>query len=108
MSFQPRSSRLPPPIWPKPWGFMAGRAAPLRREVPRRERRKVWVRWSSAAPLLADDAAAEATDRTRTDRHVTLRHSWRSEHGAAEILFEAVRNIFPQRDHFAGGTAPGI
>jgi len=33
MSFQPRSSR-PEPIWPKPCGRMAGRAAPLRARRP--------------------------------------------------------------------------
>ena len=45
-----------------------GGPRPCGREGRRRERRKAWVRWPPCAPLLADDAAAEATDGTRTGR----------------------------------------
>src|SRR6185369_5196969 len=57
------------------------------------------------APLLADDPAAEAADWTRARGGSARRRAWRSEHGTAEILFQPVRNIFPQLGHFLGRAA---
>ena len=93
-------------LWPKPWGRMAGRARPCEQEGRRREKRKAWLR-ATAFPLLTDDAAAEATDRTRTGLSNARRRAGRREHGAAEILFEPVGDIFPQLGHFIGGPALG-
>src|SRR4029079_9039784 len=46
--------------------------------------------------LLTDNAAAEPANGTRTGRGDARRCARRGEDGAAEILFEAVGNIFPQ------------
>jgi hypothetical protein len=54
------------------------------------------------ASLLADNAAAKTTDRTRTGRGSAGRRTGRCEHCPAEILFEAIRNIFPELADFLG------
>src|SRR5438270_8637187 len=108
MSFQPRSSRPLPP-WAKPCGRMAGRAAPLRASRPEEREAKGFASVGTCyAPLLTDDAAAEAADRTRTGRGGTRLGARSREHGAAEILFEAVGDIVPKLDHLLGGTATRI
>src|SRR6476646_8129186 len=48
-----------------------------------------------SVPLLADHAAAETTNGTRTGLSGAGRRSRRCEHRPAEILLEAVGNIFP-------------
>src|SRR5206468_2213972 len=61
-----------------------------------------------AGSLLADDAATEATDGTRTCRSNAWRRSGRCEHGPAEILFETIRNILPELGDLLGGTSARI
>src|SRR4051812_7662007 len=105
MSFQPRSSRLAPDCAPKPWGRMAGRAAPLRARSPEEREAKGFGSATLVSPLLADNAAAEAADRTRTGRSHAGRCTGRREHRPAELLFKAVGDVIPQLDHFAGRAA---
>ena len=107
MSFQPRSSS-PEPTWPKPCGRMAGRAAPLRASRPEDSEANALGSSHCGHSLLADHAAAEATDGTRAgdaDAGACVR---RGEDGAAEILLEPVGDIIPQLDHFARRAAVGI
>src|SRR4051812_33340528 len=107
MSFQPRSSRPAAP-WPKPCGRMAGRAAPLRARSPEeREAKGLDSLATYSAPLLADDAAAETADGTRTGGGVARRRTWRRKHRPAEILFESIGDIFPQLGDFLGRAAIG-
>src|SRR5437868_4412422 len=61
-----------------------------------------------AGSLLADDSAAEATDGTRTGWSDARRRTGRCEHGPAKILFETIRDILPELDHFLGGAAARI
>src|SRR5205814_9412093 len=108
MSFQPRSSR-PLTTWPNPCGRMAGRAAPLRARRPEeREAKGLASVGTSNAPLLTNDAATEAADRPGSCSGRAGRSARSREHRAAEILFETVRNISPQLDHFLGRAADGI
>src|SRR3954468_22683119 len=107
MSFQPRSSRPLLP-WEKPCGRMAGRAAPLRARRPEEREAKGFASvGTSNGPLLANDAAAEATARTRAPCRGGRRGSRGCEDGAAEILFQPVGNIVPKLDDFLGGAAVG-
>src|SRR6478609_8363465 len=84
---------------------MAGRAAPLRASRPEEREAKGLASVATFSPLLADNAAAEATDRTRTGRHSARRRTRRSKDGPAEILFETIRDIFPELDDLLGGAA---
>ena len=95
-------------IWPKPWGRIAGRAAPLRASRPEESDAKALGSLIARHSLLADHAAAEATDWTRAGGTDAGRLVRRGEHGAAEILFEPVGDIIPQLGHFAGRAAVGI
>src|SRR6185437_8423850 len=85
-----------------------GEQRPCGREDRKRERRKAWLRWPPSASLLADDAAAEAPDGTRTGRGGARRRTRRRKHCPAEILLETIRDIFPELGHFLRGAALGI
>src|SRR3954454_151560 len=61
-----------------------------------------------AGSLLAGDTAAEAADWTRTCRSDARRRSGRCEYGPAEILFETIRNIFPELGDFLGRASSRI
>ena len=61
-----RPGRIPGGAWP-------GGQRPCAREVRKKERQKASVR-PRCAPSLTDDAAAEASDRTRTGRNDTRRN----------------------------------
>src|SRR3546814_2419563 len=103
MSFQPSSS----PGWTSAWpcGRIAGRAKPLR--ASRLDVREAKGRVSLIiAPSVLDHAAAEAGrgPRRRRTRHLAGRREYR----AAEILFEPVGNVGPERLHLLRRFAPGI
>src|SRR5215203_335090 len=84
---------------------MAGRAAPLRARRPEeREANGLGSDITYAAPLLANHPTAEAADGTRRCRS-GVPGSGRREDSAAEILFETIRNILPELDHFRGRAA---
>src|SRR4051794_28502722 len=61
-----------------------------------------------AGSLLADNAATEAADGTRTGGSVALRRSGRCEHRPAEILLKTIRNVLPEFGDFLGRAAAWI
>src|SRR4051794_9154435 len=87
---------------------MAGRAAPLRASRPEEREAKGLASVATGSLLLADDAAAEAADWTRRCRRSAGRGARSGEHGAAEILLEAVGDIFPQLADFPRRAAVRI
>src|SRR4029078_3863267 len=90
----------------RPHGRASGALA--RKKTRRKRRERLGFACHLHAPLLTDDAAAKAPDRTRTGRSDARRRTRRSKHGPAKILFEAVRNIIPQLDDLGGRAALGI
>ena len=59
-------------------------------------------------PLLTDDAATEAADRPGSCDNRTRLRTRRSEDSTAEVLFEAIRDIFPELGDFLGRPAARV
>src|SRR4051812_18826932 len=104
MSFQPRSSCCPggAPKPPKPCGRIAGRAVPLRASSDDESDASGFC--PNPVMASAHHTAAEATHCRARRGKAGLLHAGRREHGAAEILLEAIRDIGPERLNLLRGA----